>query len=402
MFDLNPVDLAALQKGLPPQSDDLIKHLCVQNDWLRLLQDYCLDQFIAGGGSKLKILHGNRGTGKSHYLKFIGAQARDRGYFSLYLNLMDLDFFLSDPVQLYKAVASRFETERLQQALIQMILGELGHSVELYEVFDGNLPDFLCEMENAAPQDAKREIRKAINKVVNGIGVDFSFRKFLHVFCEAVAGKDAGAIEIAAEWLKGEKIPRILKNQSSLYEALNQSNARIWLYSLTELILLSGYRGLVILIDQLEAIMPQSTARMRYTPMRRNDVYELLRQLIDDLDFFHHTLIMIAADDACLEHERYGLQSYHALWMRIQPGFIIHEAINPYADLIDANMLLAEAAQNGELAKLSAKFSELSHNIPHSFSSQKGLLDEAYIDFRVLVQNWLGYSQPEADADEQN
>lgn len=129
------------------------------------------------------------------------------------------------------------------------------------------------------------------------IEVDFAFRKFLHVLSDAIIFKDTKNIEIAEGWLKGEKLLGPDKNRSGLYETLNRSNARIWLYSLIELILLSGYSGLAIVIDQLEAILPNSGSKMRYTPMRRNDVYELLRQLIDDLDFFHHTLILVAADD---------------------------------------------------------------------------------------------------------
>lgn len=400
MFELSADDLARLQRGLSPDNEEVIRHLCVQNDWLRLLQDYCLDQLIAGGGSKLKILHGNSGTGKSHYLKYFRVQAREAGFFTMYLNLSELDFFLSDPIQLYKAVASGFDPHGLQQALIHLILKELGHSTELYDIYEGNLTDYLCEMENAAPQDARREIRMAINSVVNCIGVDFSFRKFLHVFSQAAVDKDAETLEISAQWLNGEKIPRMLKTQSSLFEVLNMSNARIWLYSLTELILLSGYKGLVILIDQLEAILPQSDSLRRYTPMRRNDVYELLRQLIDDLDFFKHTLILLAADEECLANERYGLQSYHALWMRIQPGFIMNEALNPYADLIDANKILAEAVQKGELGLLADKLKEMMRDLPEAGQRQTRFLDEYYTDFRVLLQNRLSFIEQEAATDE--
>ncbi|MDZ4121306.1 MAG: BREX system ATP-binding domain-containing protein [Candidatus Cloacimonadaceae bacterium] len=402
MCQLTAEDLVALQKGLPPDSDELIKHLCIENDWLRLMQDYCLNQVVAVGGSKVKILHGSQGTGKSHYLQYLRHIASQSRYFALYLNLNELDFFLSDPVQLYKTVVAGFRTERLQETMSRLIIKELGHPYEDFELYQGNLVNFLCDKENATPPEANSEIRKAINRVVNHIGVDFSFRKFLHVFSEAVVMKDMQTIELAAEWLKGEKIGRTSKTQSSLYEVLNKSNARIWLYSLIELILLSGYKGLVILIDQLEAILPQSGSRMHYTPLRRNDVYELLRQLIDDLDFFHHTLIMIAGNEEVLHNERYGLQSYHALWMRIQPGFTRHGLLNPYADLLDADIMFAEAAMNGALSKLSAQIKELTRSLPDSSTAQLPLLEETCTDFRILLNNWLRYYPQEADSDDQD
>lgn len=400
MIDLCPDDLAALQRGLPPQNADLIRHLCIRHNWLQLMQDYCLAQVIGGGGSKVKILYGSRATGKSHYLQFFKVNAEADGYFTVYLNLKEAEFYLSDPVQLYKALAAEFNTETLQATLSEMILKELGYQSEDYLHYSGQLNSFLCERENANPEDAKRQIRMAINHVINQIGVDFSFRKFLHIFSEAVVEKDAVTLELTTKWLKGEKIERLSKVQSSLYETLNKSNARIWLYSLTELILLSGYKGLLVLIDQLEAILPHAESQMRYTPMRRNDVYELLRQLIDDLDFFHHTLFLIAGDADIMESERYGLQSYHALWMRIQPGFARHEELNPYADLIDADMILAEASQKGELSTLSKKLKELSQGFAGTHPETNFMTPESYPDFRYLLLNYLNPDKIEESTDE--
>lgn len=402
MFEIPHEDLSALQRGVPPVNDRLIRHLCIEHEWLELMQDYCLDQVIAKGGSKVKILHGSSATGKSHFLQYLRVKAVTSGYFVLYLNLMELEFFLSDPVQLYKAVAEQFATAALADTLSTKILNELGYGYEDFANYEGNLTAFICERENAIPHDAKRQIRTAINNVVNQIGVDFSFRKFLQIFSEAVVQKDALTEGLASTWLKGEKIQRSSKVQSSLYEVLNKSNARIWLYSLTELILVSGFKGVIILLDQIEAILPQSGSRMRYTPMRRNDVYELFRQLIDDLDFFHHTLFLIAGDDEILDNERYGLQSYHALWMRIQPGFYRQESLNPYADLIDANEMLAEATRNGELTRLSEKLQELSESIPEGYPQDLYMLDETFSNFRSLVQSRIKRNPQEEETDEQD
>ncbi|MDD4310430.1 MAG: DUF2791 family P-loop domain-containing protein, partial [Candidatus Cloacimonetes bacterium] len=190
--------------------------------------------------------------------------------------------------------------------------------------------------------------------------------------------------------IKGEKIERSLKTQSQLYEALNKSNARSWLYSLMELVKFMGFRGAVILLDQFEAILPHTASEVNYTTAKRNDVYELLRQLIDDLDFFRNILIVIAGNSDIVENEFQGLQSYQALWLRIQPGFIQHNHLNLYADMIDADTMFKNLCDSGELKEISDKLQQL--GLKELVARQNPMLDEAYIrNFRDLIADkaWI-------------
>lgn len=387
MKPIKSTDISKLKQGLPPQSEELIQYMCIENEWLRLMESYTIKQVVLNGGSKLKILHGASGTGKSHFMRYLGIKAQDAGMMLCFLDIKEAEFFLSDPVELYKAVVADFDTSRLKDELQRLILAELGYDIEGLRLSGLDLPEYLMHKEGAIAQEAHKNIRKAINTVIGKYEVDFAFRKFLHVLSEALILNKENTIEIAETWLRGEKIHRADKVSSNLFETLNRSNARIWLYSLIELILLSGYTGLAIVVDQLEAILPNSGARLRYTPMRRNDVYELFRQLIDDLDFFHHTLILVAAEDEVLYNEKQGFESYPALWMRIQPGFIRHERQNPYADFIDANLLFAEALQGGEITRLAQKIKEISRQYPQDFSRQETYMDLSISDYHSLLQH---------------
>lgn len=400
---MNPIkntDISNLRRGVPPQSEELIQYMCIDNQWLKLMKSYTIDQVILNGGSKLKILHGASGTGKSHFMKYLGIKAKEAGLMLCYMNIDETEFYLSDPVELYKAVVANFDITRLKEKLREMILAELGYTTVDLNQSSLDLPEYLMQKEGAVAQEAHKSIRKAIYTVLGKFEVDFAFRKFLHVLSEALVINKPNTVEIAEAWLKGDKLLRPDKVVSNLFETLNRSNARIWLYSLIELILLSGYNGLAIVIDQLEAILPNSGARLRYTPMRRNDVYELFRQLIDDLDFFHHTLILVAADDELLYNEKQGFESYPALWMRIQPGFIRHEIQNPYADFIDANILLAEAFQAGEITRLSQKIKDISQQYPDDFSPHETFMDVTISDYRSLLQNSFmqAFTKEEMDA----
>jgi hypothetical protein len=398
MVSVSKEDIEALCKGLPPHQPELIEFLTVPNDWLQIIKGYCLEDVIARGGSKVKILHGSPATGKSHYLHDIRVHARKQGFFEVYLDLMLVGFHLTNSIDLYKAIAEKVDIELLADKLTTLLLEALGYDVADFAAFGGELTDYLCKKENSDPIAAKRDIRMAIHKIVNHLDIDFSFRKFLHMFMEAVVEKDTDFMDIARNWLRGNKIERSYKVHSSLYETLTRINARIWLYSLVELIKLMGFRGVVILLDHFEAILPKSDAKITYTLSKRNDVYELLRQLIDDLDFFRNILILIAGNSEILDNEKYGLQSYHALWMRIQPGFKQDFGLNPYADLTDANQILLQVNSTGGLERLQEKLHSLGMDANIYETDKSETAHPEIVNYREIVQERMkNYHRGEMD-----
>lgn len=352
-------DLTALQSGLPPDDPELLELLTVPNAWLDLMKSYCLDQVIASGGSKVKILHGGAATGKSHFLRSLQIYAEHNGYFAVNLDLSQVDFHLTDSMAFYQAIAAELDLDLLEKVVIAKILGKLGYAVADFESFGGVLTDYLREQEGSDFAQAKKEIRNCLNSITNSIELDFSFRKFLHVFMEAAVEKNTHIIQIAQEWIKGEKLERPDRTSSILYESLAKHNARSWFYSLVEIIKFMGYKGVVVCMDQFEAILPKSEAKVLYTTMKRNDCYQFLRQLIDDLDFFRNVLFIISGRSEIVTNEHYGLPSYHALWMRIQPGFSQSAYLNYYADLVDADLIFMDLQKSNLLNQLREQMDNL-------------------------------------------
>lgn len=389
MTRIEKQDLEALQKGFPPQSPDLIEHLTVSNAWLDLMKHYCLEQVIAQGGSKVKILHGGKATGKSHFLQDLKVYAQREGFFVVDLDLSRIGFHLTDSVAFYKAIAAEVDLDRLEAALTAQILGKLGYDPEDFTSFGGALTEYLRAREKSDPAEAKKDIRTCVHKIANSLELDFAFRKFLHMFMEAVVEKDLEFKEIARSWIRGDKIDRPHKTLSHLYETLAKHNARSWLYSLMEVIKFMGYKGVVILLDQFEAILPKSEAVVYYTPLKRSDVYQLIRQLIDDLDFFRNILILISGNTEILENEKHGLQSYHALWMRIQPGFLQMPQLNVYADLIDADLIFRDLQQGGKLQQLKDKLRDLGVRASAEGSNGINPAGPEYRNFKDLLQDQI-------------
>ncbi|MDD2228406.1 MAG: DUF2791 family P-loop domain-containing protein [Candidatus Cloacimonetes bacterium] len=389
----NKEDLEALQGGFPPKDPDLIEYLTVPNEWLELMKNYCLNQVIAAGGSKVKILYGGKATGKSHFLQALKVHAAREGFFAIDLDISQISFHLTDSVAFYKAVVAQVDLEKLEETLSSKILDKLGYNLQDFTSFGGALMDYLCEREQSNPEQAKKDIRTCVHSIVNSLELEFSFRKFMHMFMEAVVEKDKDFMAIARDWIRGEKIASPYKRSSMLHETLAKHNARSWLYSLVEILKFMGYKGVIILLDQFEAILPKSEAVVHYTPMRRNDVYELIRQLIDDMDFFPNTLIVISGSREIFEDEKHGLASYHALWMRIQPGFEQLQNLNVYSDLIDSDLIFHNMQLNGQMEPLKQKLLELGVQPPYAADDRETNRGFDYQNFRELLSTkgfWTG------------
>src|SRR4051812_27731240 len=78
---LTEADLKALSAGRAPVSVPLLRYLEVPSPgWSEFLRREYLADFIAQGGTKLKLLIGTPGTGKSHLLRLVAGLAREEGY----------------------------------------------------------------------------------------------------------------------------------------------------------------------------------------------------------------------------------------------------------------------------------------------------------------------------------
>ncbi len=380
-------DLELLQQGYPPISDEVIEYLTVNNEWLTYMNEYCLPQVINQGGCKVKILYGETATGKSHFLQTIRIRAKNNGFFVVYLDMQELEFHITDIASLYRAISCKVDMQELKDKLMEKLIKRLGYQLSEWISFNGSVYDFVCEREESPIFVADKTIRKCINDIVNNLDISFSFRIFLVRFMEALSDNNEDLIELITKWFMGEKLSYTEKKQSQLFEPLKKQNARVWLFSLIEIIKLSGYSGVVLLFDHFEAIFPHSNCSVSYTNLKRNDVYEMLRQVIDDLDFLKNFLMIIAGNTKIVTDEKYGFESYHALWMRIQQSFKQEQIINPYSDMIDANLVLASLKNSGILIDLTARIDRLIDNGIPNVSKHSAAIDLSHQDFRSVVMN---------------
>ena len=93
---------------------------------------------------------------------------------------------------------------------------------------------------------------------------------------------------------------------------------------------------------------------MRYTKLRRNDAYESIRQLIDDIDNMHYVFFLFCFDRELMDNENVGFKTYQALWMRIQ-NEVVSTRFNRFADILDLDRYADAFYTQETLLEMSAR-----------------------------------------------
>jgi hypothetical protein len=344
------LDLEELKSGGVPSNVELLSKMTIgRGVWLDRFQEHYLNNFLVRKkGSKVKVLVGGEGVGKTHLLQCVGQNARALGYEVVYISLRELDYKLNNLPNLYQAIAEQIDKEELIRGLCCHVADSLGYGAEKYDGSDRLLP-LIVEKEGWAISDAKKEIRTAIGQVFRGLDVGPAFITFCYLTTVArmVSGNE-DQLKVALRWLAGEKLERSEKKATNLFEALQKTNARAWLNSLIHILNISGRSGLVVMIDDLEEMTRQipETGRYSYTTNAVKDTYELFRQLIDDAELLNSFMLLLAGRKEVIEDEKRGFKSYEALWMRLQTGLVPGGHFNPYCDIVDVDLHYAANGQD--------------------------------------------------------
>ena len=108
----------------------------------------------------------------------------------------------------------------------------------------------------------------------------------------------------------------------------------------------------------MEILLSRSSLELiHYTKLKREDTYESIRQLIDDIDSLKNIMFVFAFDRELLDNDNAGIKSYQALWMRIQ-NEIISRRFNRFTDIVDMDRLAAQEYTVDVVMEMSAKLAD--------------------------------------------
>lgn len=315
---------------------------------IRFLTDFWeekyLREYIRDGGSKIKFVTGRPGSGKTYFLQLMTDLARREHYKTVQFSARDV--WMHDFREIYIEIFHQCDILDCLEAVSRYLIGEMGFDVQ--EIPQGM--KFIDYLSQNGMSDAltKREIRAQLKQIfLDNPMLDNNFALACSMLTGSILGYpilEEQNRDLLLAWLEGDRTVKLaqLRAMGFYPGRITRYNARHMLRSLAEVIRMGGYSGLFITIDDLEILISRSSLEpIHYTKMKREDTYESIRQLIDDIDSMKNIMFVYAFDRKLADDENAGLKSYQALWMRIQ-NEIVGERFNRFADMSDLDRLGAQ------------------------------------------------------------
>ncbi|MBT9142632.1 MAG: hypothetical protein DDT29_01026 [Dehalococcoidia bacterium] len=354
--------LARLKKGQAPGNREILQEISVGSEFIMdFWKEKYFASYLARGGSKIKFLTGRTGSGKTHFLELLAMEAENMGYIPV--NLSAAEVWIHDFKEIYIAILRRIKLMACLQLCSHEVIRQLGFQPETIPA-ELSFADYLSSQGKLDPL-TKREIRRQLEQLflVNPL-IDNNFALACAMLTGGILGYptlEEPSHKLLMLWLEGSREAKLssLRRLGLSPSKITKYNARHMLRSLVEVCCLAGYKGLLISIDNLEVLVSaDNTENIRYTRLKREDAYESIRELIDEIDTLKHTMFVFSFDRSLMDDDTRGLKSYQALWMRIQ-NEIEGKRFNRFADIVDLDRLIDEVYTPENIVKMSTRLAQV-------------------------------------------
>ncbi len=319
-----------------------------------------LDEYIRYGGSKIKFITGRQGSGKTYLLQLMTKIAENSGY--RVVNFSARDIWLNDFKEIYFEILKQCDLMKCLEGCCHKIMSRMGYEPE--EVPPGlTFMDYLSS-ENMGDALTKREIRTQLKELfLDNPLLDNNFALACSMLTGGLLGYpliEEQSRNLLLGWLAGDRTIKLTQVRALGLSPcrITKYNARHMLRSLAEVVHMGGYAGIFTAVDDLDILISRSSLEpLHYTKMKREDTYESIRQLIDEIDSLKHLMFLFAFDRCLADDENAGLKSYQALWMRIQTE-ISGSRFNKFSDIVDLDLMAAREYKPETIIEISKSLSE--------------------------------------------
>ena len=344
-----------LRKGTVPV--DYVPFFTVgRENWLTFIEDD-LDKYIAEGGAKVRFLSGDYGDGKTHFMSVIRHISLQKGVAVSFV-------VLTREVPIHKF-------EAVYQTIVKQLRGR----------YDGLgirslLEDYINESEKMLIQEngdlSTEKLSEISNEMRSLPGMDINFangviallkNRFQPLGEREEQDERDNAREILFHWFEGGKVAKKDLKPFQIFEVINKTNSKNLLNALIAFLRHVGYKGLILLMDELETVVGQAKSV-------RSAAYENVRLLIDNTEQAGYLHIFFSIIPDVLESEK-GFKSYDALWSRVR-SIGESKRLNYRGVLIDLHRTPLKTAELVELGKTLRTI----HGVSYRWETEERITDD--------------------------
>jgi len=346
--ELKPIEARAIIESLRRGSVPVehVPYFTVGRErWLQIIEDD-LANYIAVGGAKVRFLSGDYGDGKTHFLSVVQHLVQREGFAVSFV-------VLTREVPMHKFELVYQETV----ARLMTAPGRVGIRTVLNDWLETLAPQF----DTADEAQCTAALQEMADTLKGLDGMDINFAQGLVSLMQGrywlldddeTAETRAQERELLYQWFEGIRLSKRELRPFQIFESLNKNNSKRLLSSLIAFLLHLGYRGLILLLDELETVMGQSASV-------RNGAYENVRLLIDNAEQAHHLHVFFSIIPDVILAEK-GFKSYDALWSRVR-SVGESDRLNYRSVVIDLHRTPLENAELIELGQRLRRIHELAY-----------------------------------------
>ena len=357
--DQKQSDISLLQQGKTPESGEALQEITCGIDFLTdFLEKQYLKNYIPAGGRKLKFVTGRPGAGKTHFSQYLKMLAEKAGYLTVSFSARSV--WIHDFREVYLEILRQCDLEHVLQLCADHIITQLGEDPGMVE----NGRTFMDALSDQGKADAltKSTLRESLRDFfIRNPVLDNNFALACSLLTGNILGHpvlDPAGQKLLLDYMYGSREVKLaqLRSLGLAPDRITKFNARNMLRSLAEIVHQSGCPGIFIVIDDMEVLCSKAGYdQIRYTRLKREDAYESIRQLIDDIDNMRYLMFLLCFDRELMDNESIGLKSYQALWMRIQ-NEVMGTQFNRFADIIDLDRLAGQVYTPEVLCTMAEKY----------------------------------------------
>jgi hypothetical protein len=294
---------------------------------------------IADGGATFRFIVGKYGSGKSFLLQTIRNYATEKGFVVVDCDLSPERRFVGTKGQglaTYKEFMKNMSTKtKPDGGALPLILEKWISSIQTRVMLSGARREENAEFES----EVEREIFSVVSSL-QGMVNGFEFAKAVMLYYRAYNESDDQMKSNVIRWFRGEYQTKTeAKNELGINFVVNDDNWYDFLKIFAEFMVHAGYKGMLIIIDELVNIF-----KIVHTATRQSNYEKILTMYNDVLQGkASHIGFLMGGTPQCIEDKYKGVFSYEALRSRLSAGrYASEDTKDLLAPIIRLKMLTHE------------------------------------------------------------